>query len=112
MVHVLAADGPRVKRDRAHLRRPSHYGDLRGTDLIRVATRGERDPRRLHVVGRPTRNALLEEGVAATLLARREDDAGVHTLRPALERGRPPIERPHDPLLNGEVVVDDVELCG
>src|SRR5207237_1058664 len=32
-------------------------------------------------------------------------------LRPALERRRPPLERPHDAIGDGEVVVDDVELA-
>ena len=38
------------------------------------------------------------------------DDARVHALRPALERRRPPLERAHDAVLDGEVVLDDVEL--
>jgi hypothetical protein len=99
-----------MERDRAHLGRPADDGDLRGTDLVRVATRRELDPRRLHVVRSSARDALLEEGVATALLARREDDARMHALRPALERRRPPRERAHDAVLDGEVVVDDVEL--
>ena len=63
-----------------------------------------------HVVRSAARDALLEEGVAAALLARREDDARVHALRPALERRRPPRERAHDAVPDGEVVLDDVEL--
>src|SRR2546430_4516825 len=110
MVDVVAANGPRMKRDRAHLRGPADDGHLGGTDLIRVTTRRELDPPGLHVVRRPTWNALLEEGVAAALLTCREDDARVHPLRPALERRRPPLERPHDAVPDGEVVVDDVEL--
>ena len=35
---------------------------------------------------------------------------GMHALRPALERRRPPLERAHDAVLDGEVVLDDVEL--
>ncbi len=110
MVDVVAANRPRVKRDRAHLRRPADDGHLGGADLVRVAARRELDPRRLHVVRSSAWDALLEEGVAAALLARREDDAGVHALGPALERRRPPRERAHDAVPDGEVVPDDVEL--
>ena len=99
-----------MERDRAHLCRPADDGDLRRADLVRVATRRELDPRRLQVVRRALRDALLEEGVAAALLARGEHDARVHALRPALERRRPPVERAHDAVLDGEVVLDDVEL--
>ena len=69
MVDVVAANRPRMKRDRAHLRGPADDGHLGGTDLIRVATRRELDPRGLHVVRSSTRDALLEEGVAAALLS-------------------------------------------
>jgi hypothetical protein len=34
----------------------------------------------------------------------------MHALGPALERRRPPLERAHDAIANGEVVLDDVEL--
>src|SRR6266516_927016 len=50
MVDVVGANRPRVKRDRSHLSRPADDGHLRGTDLIRVTTRRELDPRGLHVV--------------------------------------------------------------
>src|ERR687891_113150 len=50
MVDVVAANRPRMKRDRAHLGRPGDDGHLRGTDLIRASTRRELDPRGLHVV--------------------------------------------------------------
>ena len=36
MVDVVAANRPRMKRDRAHLGRPGDDGHLRGADLIRV----------------------------------------------------------------------------
>ena len=52
MVDVVAANRPRMKRDRAHLGRPADDGHLRGADLVRVATRRELDPRGLHVVRR------------------------------------------------------------
>ncbi len=110
MVDVVAADRPRMERDRAHLGAPADHGHLGGADLVGVATRRELDPRSLHVVRGALRDALLEEGVAAALLARGDHDARVHALRPALERGGPPGERPHDPVLDGEVVPDDVEL--
>ena len=42
--------------------------------------------------------------------SRVEHDARVHALRPALERRRPPVERAHDAVLHGEVVLDDIEL--
>src|SRR5256885_5423111 len=74
VVDVVAANRPRVKRDRAHLGRPADDGHLRGTDLIRVPPRGELNPRGLHVVRSTTRDALLKEGVPAALLARREHD--------------------------------------
>src|SRR5918994_723623 len=110
MVDVVAANGPRVKRDRAHLSGPTDDRYLGGTDLIRVATRRELDPRGLHVVRRSLWNALLVEGVAAALLTRRDDDPRMHALRPALERRRPPLDRAHDAVTNGKVVLDDVEL--
>src|SRR5262249_20660313 len=110
MVDVVAADRPRMERDRAHLGRPCDHGRLRRADLVRVAARGELDPCRLYVLRRSPWDALLEEGVAAPSLARREDDARVHALRPALERRRPPAERAHDAVADGEVVPDDVEL--
>ena len=110
MVDVVAAHRPRVEGDRAHLRRPGDDRDLGGADLVGVAPRRELDPRGLHVVRRALRDALLEEGVAAALLARRQDDVRMHALRPALERRRPPRERAHDAVLDGDVVLDDVEL--
>src|SRR6266487_2941060 len=109
-LEVVGANRPRVKRDRAHLRRPADDCHLRGTDLIRVTTRRELDPCGLHVVRSAPWNPLLKEGVATALLARRDDDARVHALRPALERRRPPLERAHDAAPDGEVVLDDVEL--
>ena len=110
MVDIVAANRPRMKRDRAHLSRPPHDGHLRGADLVRVATRWELDLRGLHVVRGSLRDALLKEGVAAALLARRDHDARMHALRPALERRGPVVERPHDAFLDGEVVLDHVEL--
>ena len=110
MVDVLVAHRPRMERDGAHLRRPADDGDLGRADLVGVPARRERDPRGLDVVGGSARDALLEEGVAAALLPRREHDARVHALGPPLERRRTPRERAHDPVLDGEVVLDDVEL--
>ena len=110
MIDVVVAHGPRVKRDRAHLRGPRDDRELRRADLVGVAARGELDPRGLHVLRRPARDPLLKEGVAAALLARRHDDVRVHALRPALERRRPPRERAHDAVVDREVVPDDVEL--
>jgi hypothetical protein len=110
MVDIVAANGPRMKCECPHLRRPSDNGQLRGTDLIGVPTRRELDPCGLHVVGGPAWDALLVEGVATTLLARRQDDAGMHALRPALERRWPPLESAHDAVADGEEVLDDVEL--
>jgi hypothetical protein len=110
MVDVVAADRPRVEGDRAHVRGPGDDGELGGADLVRMAARGELDPRGLHVLRRSARDPLLEEGVAAALLAGRHDDARVHPLRPALERGRPQRERAHDAVADRDVVLDDVEL--
>ena len=110
MVDVVVAHRPRMERDGAHLRRPADDGDLGRADLVGVPARRERDPRGLDVVGRSARDALLEEGVAAALLPRRQHDARVHALGPPLERRRTPRERAHDPVLDGEVVLDDVEL--
>ena len=101
--------GHGVKRDRAHLSGPTDDRHLGGTDLIRVPTR--RESRSVRSARNPALlwNALLVEGVAAALLTRRDDDPRVHALRPALERRRP-LDRTHDPVANGEVVLDDVEL--
>ena len=110
MVDVGVAHRPRVERDRPHLRRPADDRHLGRADLVGVAAGGELDPRGLDVVGRALRHALLEEGVAAALLAGRQHDPRVHALGPALERRRPVRERAHDAVLDREVVVDDVEL--
>ena len=110
MVYVVAANRPGMERDRAHLRTPTDDRHLGGADLVGVAARRELDARGLHVVRSPSRDALLEEGVAAALLPRREDEAGMHALRPPLERRRAPLERAHDAVPHGEVVLDDVEL--
>jgi hypothetical protein len=110
MVGVLAPNRPGMERDRAHLAAPRHHGDLGRADLVGVAARRKLDPARLDVVRRALRDALLEEGVAATLLARGEHYALVHALRPALERRRPPAERTHDALVHRQVVLDHVEL--
>src|SRR3954452_8201765 len=104
MVDVVAADGPRVERDRPHLGGPADDPQLGGADFVRVTPRRELDPRRLDVVRSATWDALLKEGVATALLARRDDDARVHTLGPALERGRAPPQRAHDAVADGEVV--------
>ena len=80
VIDVVVAHRPRVERDRAHLRRPADDGDLGRADLVGVPARRERDPRGLDVVRSAPRDALLEERVAAALLARREDDARVHAL--------------------------------
>ena len=71
MVDILAADRPRVKRDRPHLRRPPHDRHLRRADLIGVAARRKLDPSGLHVLRRAARDALLEEGIPAAFFARR-----------------------------------------
>ncbi len=110
MVDVVAAHRPRVEGDRPHLRGPADDGDLGRADLVGVAAGRELDPRRLEVVRRALRHALLEERVAAAPVARGDDHAGVHALRPALERRRPPRERAHDPVRDREVVADDIEL--
>ncbi len=110
MVDVLAPNRPWMERDRSHLGAPADDRHLRGADLIGVATRGKLDSRRLDVVRSSTRDALLEEGVATALLPRGQDDARMDALRPALERGGPPVESTHDAVLDGEVVLDDVEL--
>ena len=110
VVDVVVAHRPRVERDRPHLRRPADDGHLGRADLVGVAAGGELDARGLDVVRGALGDALLEERVAAALLARRDDDPGVDALRPALERRRPPRERAHDAVLDRQVVVDDVEL--
>ena len=66
--------------------------------------------RRLHVVRSALRDALLVEGVADAALAGGQGHARIHALGPALERGRPVVERAHDPVAHRQVVVDDVEL--
>jgi hypothetical protein len=76
MVDVGVAHRPRVERDRPHLRRPADDRHLGRADLVGVAAGGELDPGGLQIVGRALRHALLEEGVAAALLAGREHDPG------------------------------------
>jgi hypothetical protein len=110
MVDVIAAHRPGMERDRAHLRRPGDIGHFGRADLVSVPAGRELDARGLHVIRRPARNAFLKEGVAAALLARREDDARMHALGPALERGRAPVERAHDAVTDRQVVLDDIEL--
>src|SRR3954449_7803023 len=99
-----------MEGDRAHLGRPADHGYLRGTDLIRVATRRKLDPGGLHVVRSPAWYALLKEGVTAALLTSGEHDPWMHPLGPSLERRGPPHERTHDPVLDRHVVLHDVEL--
>ena len=106
----MRADGPRTKRDRVHLRRPRDHRDLGWTHLVGDATGGELDPRRPDVCGSTLGDPLLEERIAASLLTRREDHPGVNALGPALERRRAAIQRPHDSVPDGDVVLDDVEL--
>src|SRR5690242_3016716 len=110
MIHVVASHRPGVERDRAHLRAPAHHRDLGRADLVGVAAGRELDAGRLHVIRGALRDALLEEGVAHPALARGQDHPRVHALRPALERGGPGPERAHDAVLDGDVVLDDVEL--
>ena len=110
MVDVLAPHRPGMEGDRAHLAGPGDHRDLGGADLVGAAARGEGDLRRLHVFGSALRHTLLVEGVAHPALARRQDHARVHALGPALERGRAAVQRAHDPGVDGQVVVDDVEL--
>jgi hypothetical protein len=110
VVDVGIADRPGVEGDRPHLRGPGDDRELGRADLVGVAAGGEVDPRGLHPVGRALGHPLLEEGVAAAFLPGRDDDARVDALRPALERRRPVGDRPHDPLADREVVLDEVEL--
>src|SRR5438045_1693147 len=98
MVDIVAANGPRMEGDRAHLCRPAHNRHLGRTDLIGRPPRGELNPGCLHVLGRAPRDAFLVEGIPAAALAGGEDDAGMHALRPALERGWSLAERTHDPV--------------
>src|SRR6185437_11919297 len=95
---------------RPHLRAPANHRDLGRADLVGMPPGGELDARGLHVVGSSLGNTLLVEGVAAAALARGDDDAGVHALRPALERRRPPLERAQDSLRHRQVVLDDLQL--
>ena len=99
MVDVVAAHGPRVKRDRPHLRRPADHRNLGRADLVGVTARRELDARGLDVLGGALGDPLLEERVAAAPLARGEHDPGMHALGPALERRRPAPQRAHDPVL-------------
>ena len=110
MIDVIGAYRPRVKRDRVHLRRPADDRDLGRTHLVSGTAGGELDAGGLDVVRRALRDPLLKEGVSPALLPGREDHAIVDTLRPALERRRPTLERPHDPVLHRDVVAHDIEL--
>src|SRR4051794_13580553 len=110
MIDVRAPDRPRVKGDRAHVGAPCDDRQLRRADLVGVAPRGELDARSLEVIRGALRNALLVEGVAAAPLARRQANARMNPLRPALERRGPVVERTHDALADGDVVLSYVEL--
>src|SRR5205085_610155 len=80
MVDVVASDGPGVKGDCPHLCRPPDDCDLGGANLVCGAAGRGLNLGCLHVVGRAARNALLEEGVTAALLAGREHDPGMYAL--------------------------------
>ena len=110
MVDVVVADGPRVERDRVHLGRPGDDRDLGRTHLVRGAPRGEPDARRLDVLRRALWDPLLKERVSPALLPGREHHALMHALRPALEGRRPSVQRPHDPGLHRDVVLNHVQL--
>ena len=110
VIDILAAHGPGMEGDGAHLRGPADDRQLGRTHLVGVTARRELDPRRLHIVRCPLGDALLKERVTAATLARRHDHAGVYALGPALQRRRPPVERPHDAVADGQVVAHELEL--
>src|SRR5262249_39487691 len=95
---VSAARGPGVEVDGAEIRRPRDLGDLGDAELVRVAARRERDARRLDPVRTLLGHALLVDRLAL-------DPAGE-----APQLRRPLVQRTHDPLLDGKVVADEVEL--
>ena len=98
MIDVRAPRRPRVEVDRAQVRGPGHVRDLGHAELVGVAAGREGDARDLDPVGPLLGHALLVDRLALRA-------AGM-----ALQLRGPLVERAHDPLADGDVVLDVVEL--
>ncbi len=98
MVDVGAPRRPGVEVDHGEVRRPGDLRELGHAELVGVPAGRERDARRLDPLG-----TLLGHALLVDLLA-------LDPVREAAQLRRPLAQRPHDPLADREVVVDEVAL--
>jgi hypothetical protein len=98
VIHVRAPRRPGMEVDRAETRGPGHVRDLGHAELVRVPAGRKSDPRDLDPVGPLLGHPLLVDGLALGA-------AGM-----ALELRRTLVQRAHDSLADGDVVLDVVEL--
>ena len=95
-VDVVTAYGPGVEGERAHVGAPDRDRDLGRADLVGLPAAGEGDLDGLEVVGGALGHALLVERVGVAVLGPgRELHALADTGGPALQRGRPVAQGPH-----------------
>ena len=101
LVRMLGIGPPRrpgVEVDHGEVRRPDDLRELRHAELVGVSAGGKGDARSLDPLG-----ALLGHALLVDLLA-------FDPVREAAQLGRPLAQRPHDPVPDRDVVVDEVAL--
>ena len=98
MLRVAAARRPRMEVDDGEVRRPDHLRELGHAQLVGVTPGREGHARRLDPLRPLLGNALLVDRLAG--------DA----VREAAELRRALVQRAHDPLSDGEVVLGEVAL--
>jgi hypothetical protein len=98
MLDVAPPGGPWVEVDRAEVRRPGDVRDLGHAELVRVTAGRKAHAGRLDPVGSLLGHPFLVDRLA------------LRPVRVSLELGRSVVEGPHDPVGDGDVVLDEVEL--
>ena len=98
MLGVGAPRRPRMEVDHREVRRPDDLRELGHAELVGVSAGGEGDARGLDPLG-----PLLGHALLVDLLA-------LDPVREAAQLGRPLAQRPHDPVADRDVVVDEVAL--
>ena len=98
MLDVAPPRRPGMEVDRREIGGPRDLRELGDAELVGGAARREGDGRGLDPVGPLLRHALLVDRLA------------LGAVRVPLQLRRPLVERPHDALADGEVVVHEVEL--
>ena len=99
-----------MEPERAEVGGPGHHRQLGRAHLFRGASAGKRDLDRFDEIRGAFRHALGIEGVAGVVGAGRQLCAVENAVPPTLERGRTISQRPHDPVIHRQEVLDDVEL--